>query len=56
VVVGASLAYHVRLALARGVTDAKIIGADLARIGKKAAPETIERLLRRERERRATTT
>jgi hypothetical protein len=47
---GASLSFHVRLALARGVEDPEVIAKDLAVIGKRASPTSIERILRRERQ------
>ena len=49
VVAGASMTYHVRLALARGVEDPKLIVEELRQIGKVANIETVRRLLRRER-------
>jgi len=51
VVVGASLSYHVRLALARGVEEPETIVEDLRQIGKPATIDTIKRLLRLERQR-----
>jgi hypothetical protein len=47
---GASLSFHVRLALARGVDDPDVIAKDLAEFGKRASPASIERILRRERQ------
>ena len=51
VVAGASLSYHVRLTLARGVEDPEQIVKELREIGKLTSVDTVKRLLRRERER-----
>lgn len=47
----ASMSYHVRLALARGVDDPEAIVHDLAAIGKRASVDSIKRLIRLERQR-----
>ena len=51
VIAGASLSYHVRLALGRGVEDPEAIVEGLREIGKSATVDTIKRLLRLERQR-----
>lgn len=51
-IAGASMSYHVRLALARGVEDPQVIVKDLAEIGKTPTVETVQRLIRLERQKR----